>query len=233
MRTELNNGREYELEAQYGLPENLPEGEHVIWQGSPDAWRMAKEVFYIRPVIAYFLFLMIYSVFDGIALEHTNRTIVISAAWMFALSVVCIGLVYCLAYYTATTTVYTMTSRRIVMRIGIALTLSFNLPYKEIISADFKEKKDGFGNIPLRISPTTKIAYFHLWPHARPYRINNPEPMLRNIANVKEVATLLTNAWALENNMTLSQAAAKSPMSNPELVRSGLGVGLSNELGLT
>jgi hypothetical protein len=107
------------------------------------------------------------------------------------------------------------------------------LPYKEIISADFKEKRDGFGNIPLRISPTTKIAYFHLWPHARPFRFNNPEPMLRNIANVKEVAALLTNAWALENNMTLSQATVKSPISNPEIVRSGLGAGLSNDLGLT
>ncbi|MEI7428018.1 MAG: photosynthetic complex putative assembly protein PuhB [Betaproteobacteria bacterium] len=233
MRTELNNGREFELEAQYGLPESLPEGEYVIWQGSPDVWRMAKEVFYIRPVIAYFVFLMVFSVFDGIALEHTIPTIVISAAWMFALSLVCIGLLYCLAYFTATTTVYTMTNRRIVMRIGIALTLSFNLPFKEIISADFKEKKDGFGNIPLRISTTTKIAYFHLWPHARPLRFNNPEPMLRNIKNVKDVATLLTNAWATENKIAVTQAPVKSPMSNPEIVRSGLGVGLSNDLGLT
>ena len=152
---------------------------------------------------------------------------------MLALSVVCIGLVYCLAYFTAITTVYTMTNRRIVMRIGIALTLSFNLPYKEIISADFKEKKDGFGNIPLRISPTTKIAYFHLWPHARPFCFNNPEPMLRNIANVKEVATLLTNAWASENQISLTPASVKSPISTPGRVKSGMGVGLSNDLGLT
>jgi len=233
MRTQLNNGREYELEAQYGLPEKLPDGEYVIWQGSPNVWRMAKDAFYIRPIIAYFVFLVLFRIFDGISLEHATLAIVISTIWMLALSVVCIGLVYCLAYFTAITAVYTMTNRRIVMRIGIALTLSFNLPYKEIISADFQEKKDGFGNIPLRISPTTKIAYFHLWPHARPFCFNNPEPMLRNIANVKEVATLLTNAWASENQISLTPASVKSPISTPGRVKSGMGVGLSNDLGLT
>ncbi len=234
MRTQLNNGREYELEASYGLPEKLPEGEHIIWQGSPDIWRMAKDVFYIRPIIAYFIFLVLYRIFDGISLEHTILSIVVSTSWMLALSVVCVGLVYCLAYFTANTTVYTMTNHRIVMRIGIALTLSFNLPYKEIISADFKEKKDGFGNIPFRISPNTKIAYFHLWPHARPFFYNNPEPMLRNIANVKEVAILLTNAWATANQIPMIQAqsSSKSPIHNSDRVRSGLGVELSNDLGL-
>jgi hypothetical protein len=233
MRTQLNNGREYELEAQYGLPEKLPEGEQVLWQGSPDVWRTAKDVFFMRPIIAYFVFLVMYRIYDGIALEHSLRIISISVAWMLALSVVCIGLVYCLAYLTASATVYTVTNRRVVMRIGIALTLSFNLPYKEIINADFKQKKDGYGNIPLRISPHTKISYFHLWPHARPFRINNPEPMLRNIADVKEVATLLANAWATENQVSLVQATAKSPMSSPDRVRSSLGVGLSNDLSLT
>jgi hypothetical protein len=233
MRTQLNNGREYELEAQHGLPEKLPQDEQVLWQGTSDIWRTAKDVFFIRPIIFYFVFLVMYRIYDGIALEHSLLAISISAAWMLALSVVCVSLVYCLAYLTATATVYTVTNRRIVMRIGIALTLSFNLPYKEIINADFKEKKDGYGNIPLRISPDTKISYFHLWPHARPFCINNPEPMLRNIANVKEVATIIANAWAIENQVSLVQATAKSPMSSPDRVKSSLGVGLSKDLSLT
>jgi hypothetical protein len=57
--------------------------------------------------------------------------------------------------------------------------------------------------------------------------------MLRNIADVKEVATLLANAWAAENQVSLVQATAKSPMSSPDRARSGLGVGLSNDLSLT
>ena len=57
--------------------------------------------------------------------------------------------------------------------------------------------------------------------------------MLRNIADVKAVSTLIANAWAIENQVSLVQAAAKSPMSSPDRSRSGLGVGLSNDLSLT
>ncbi len=233
MRTKLNNGREYELEAEYGLPEKLPEGEKVIWQGSPNVWRTAKDIFYIRPVIAYFMFLVFFRIYDGITLEHSIKVIMISTAWMVALSVVCIGLLGALAYFTATSAVYTITNRRIVMRIGMALTLSFNLPYKEIISADFKAQKDGFGNIPLKVTESTKIGYLHLWPHVRPMQFNHPEPMLRNIANVQEVATLLTQAWSAENQIAVNQVVAKTSIIQPDRTRQGVNVGLTNDLSLT
>jgi hypothetical protein len=232
MRKNLNNGREYELEAEYGLPEKLPEGEYVIWQGAPEFWGMAKDIFYIRPVIAYFVFLVIYRIYDGIVLDHTIKAIAISAAWMLAMSLVCVGLLAALAYYTVSSTAYTMTNRRVVMRIGIAMQMSFNLPYKEITSADFTAKKDGSGHIPLKINADTKIAYFHLWPHVRPMNFNHPEPMLRNIKNVEQVATLLTKAWSDENQIAL-QVFPKSPMIQPDRSRQGLGVGLTNDLSLT
>jgi hypothetical protein len=233
MRTNLNNGREYELEAEYGLPEKLPEAEKVIWQGSPNVWRTAKDIFYIRPVIAYFIFLVFFRIYDGIVLEHSLRAVVISSAWMIALSIVCVGLLWTLAYFTAKSAVYTITNRRIVMRIGMAMTLSFNLPYKEIVSADVKAQKDGYGNIPLKIDQGTKISYFHLWPHVRPMNFNHPEPMLRNIANVKEVATLLKQAWSTENQILIDQVVTNTPMIQPERSRQGLSVGLTNDLSLT
>jgi hypothetical protein len=233
MRKNLNNGREYELEAEYGLPEKLPEAEKIIWQGSPDVWRTAKDIFYIRPVIAYFIFLVFFRIYDGIVLEHSLQVVVISTAWMIALSIVCVGLLGTLAYFTAKSAVYTITNRRIVMRIGMAMTLSFNLPFKEIVSADVKAQKDGYGNIPLKVDYGTKIGYFHLWPHVRPMNFNHPEPMLRNIANVKEVAALLKQAWATENQISIDQVVTNTPMIQPERSRQGLSVGLTNDLSLT
>ncbi len=233
MRKNLNNGREYELEAEYGLPEKLPEAEKIIWQGSPDVWRTAKDIFYIRPVIAYFIFLVFFRIYDGIVLEHSLQVVVISTAWMIALSIVCVGLLGTLAYFTAKSAVYTITNRRIVMRIGMAMTLSFNLPYKEIVSADVKAQKDGYGNIPLKVDHGTKIGYFHLWPHVRPMNFNHPEPMLRNIANVKEVASLLKQAWATENQISIDQVAVNTPIIQPDYSRQGLNVGLTNDLSLT
>ena len=46
--------REHEFEAQYGLPEALPEGEHILWQGAPDWKVLARRVFHTRKVAVYF-----------------------------------------------------------------------------------------------------------------------------------------------------------------------------------
>jgi len=231
MRTQLNNGRDYELEAQYGLPEKLPEGESVLWQGRPDFWQTAKEIFYIRPVIAYFIFLVLVRIYDGISLNHSLKMIIISTSWMIVLSLLSVGMLAALAYFTVTSTAYTLTNRRLVMRIGIAMQMSFNLPYQEITSADIKIKKGGFGNIPIKINQHTKIAYFHLWPHVRPFQFNHPEPMLRNIPNVEYVSTLLTTAWAAENQISVQ--VAKPPIGQIDLPRFNQGSGLTNELSLT
>jgi hypothetical protein len=81
------------------------------------------------------------------------------------------------------------------MRVGIVLTVTFNHPYKSLKSADLKLYKDGTGDIPLQNATEDKIAYFHLWPHARPWRLAKPEPMMRCVPDAEQVAELLTEAW--------------------------------------
>jgi hypothetical protein len=233
MRTQLNNGREYELEEQYGLPEKLPQGEKIVWQGSPNVWKVAKNIFYIRPIVAYFVFLILYRIYDCITLDYTAKAVVASGLWMTALSIACIGMVYSLAYYSATTTVYTITNRRVVMRIGIALTKTFNLPFKTITSADVHQEKDGCGDIPLKIVMDTKIAYVHLWPHTRPGVYNHPQPMLRCLANVGEVSRILTNAWCTENKVLPHQVTQEVTAEGTNLSPVNLGPGLAKDLSLT
>ncbi|MFM7692363.1 MAG: hypothetical protein ACKPAC_23350, partial [Alphaproteobacteria bacterium] len=48
---------EHGLEPIPGLPEALPEGEVLLWQGAPAWTEIAQRVFLIRWVMAYFLFL--------------------------------------------------------------------------------------------------------------------------------------------------------------------------------
>ena len=45
---------EYEDEPVEGLPEHLPEGETMVWQGRPTVAAMGKRVFYIRHLTLYF-----------------------------------------------------------------------------------------------------------------------------------------------------------------------------------
>ncbi|GGI87657.1 hypothetical protein GCM10007973_25130 [Polymorphobacter multimanifer] len=47
---------EYEIEPIRGLPGNLPKGEFIVWQGSPNWQAFARAVFHTRLVIAWFVF---------------------------------------------------------------------------------------------------------------------------------------------------------------------------------
>jgi hypothetical protein len=75
------------------------------------------------------------------------------------------------------------------------LTVSFNLPFKQIASADVRVLKDGFGDITLALQGSDSIAWVHLWPSVRPWRISKPEPTLRAVPDVQAVSDKLRLAW--------------------------------------
>jgi hypothetical protein len=186
---------EYEFEAALGLPEPLPQDEMILWQGAPNWISMAKHVFRLQWLSLYFAVIVIWQLISVSGSEGGLAAGWSSVALAFSLAVIGLVLVGLLAYWSATTTMYTLTNRRIVMRVGIVLTVTFNLPYKTLGSADLKLYKDGTGDIPMQIATEDKIAFFHLWPHVRPWRLATPEPMMRCVPNAKVVAAILTEAW--------------------------------------
>ena len=198
---------EHEFEAALGLPEPLPAGETILWQGAPSWQAMAKHVYCLQWLAVYFaviVVLQILSVAGGEGGLAAGWSSVALAVFLALIGLLFVGL---LAYWSATTTMYTLTNRRIVMRVGIVLTITFNLPYKSLKSADLKLYKDGTGDIPMQIATEDKIAFFHLWPHARPWRRAKPEPMMRCVPQAQQVAKLLTEAWMA--NTGLSKIAAQ------------------------
>jgi hypothetical protein len=72
--------------------------------------------------------------------------------------------------------------------------VTFNLPFKALDGVRFRQFSNGAGDLPLTIGTKDRIAYLHLWPHARPWRFKKPEPMLRSIPEVATVANILTTA---------------------------------------
>ena len=208
MNQKPHQSAEYEFEAALGLPEPLPQDEMILWQGAPNWISMAKHVFRLQWLSLYFAVIVIWQSISVSSGEGGLAAGWSSVALAFFLAVIGLILVGLLAYWSATTTVYTLTNRRIVMRIGIVLTVTFNLPYKTLGSADLKLYKDGTGDIPMQISTKDKIAFFHLWPHARPWRLASPEPMMRCVPEAKKVATILTEAWMLSTG--LSKIAAQN-----------------------
>lgn len=174
-----------------GLPGFLPADEHIVWQGSPD-WRvLARTAFHTRVIAGYFVALVAFALISALVAGVTGPGDLIGVAMTAALGIVGVGLLHLLAWGSARTTIYTLTERRIVLRIGMALPKCINLPLKAIGAVDMAARADGSGDLPLALNGAAKLGYVALWPHARAWHIVKPQPMLRAVPDAATVATLI------------------------------------------
>jgi Bacterial PH domain len=185
---------DHEFEAAPGLPEPLPRGEHLLWQGSPD-WRvMARMAMHTRLLSVYFALLLGVRGINVLANGGSASDAGMAMLWLLPLAVAALGLLALLAWLVCRTSLYTLTDRRVVMRLGVVLGITFNLPYSQIESVGLRHNADGTGDITLLLADTDRIAYMHLWPHARPWHLKRAEPMLRALPQVQGVAEILSKA---------------------------------------
>jgi hypothetical protein len=175
------------------LPHDIPAGERILWHGRPQWISLARRAYRADFVVAYFAALTIWSIFSA-----ASDTGWIAAAWAAektaAVGALALALIALLSYLSARTTLYVVTSQRVVMKIGVALPIFINIPFKQITSASTCIYSDGTGDIPIRLSSSARIGYFVLWPYARPFHFANPEPSLRSVASAASVADTLGRA---------------------------------------
>lgn len=203
-----NLGHEYEFEPQYGLPERLPSDEFIVWQGSPGVGALASSAFHIKKLVVYFAVLIAACAWPALEDGAGAMAVLLSIKWIAPLALIGLCSVWLLAYMTSRTTVYTLTNKRMVMRLGIVFTVSFNLPLKQVAAADVRMLQDGFGDITLSLKGSDRIAWIHLWPSVRPWKIEKPEPTLRAIPNVQEVSGKLRDAWSHNTGMAANATSA-------------------------
>ncbi|MEY4112104.1 MAG: hypothetical protein RL082_605 [Pseudomonadota bacterium] len=205
----LYQAPEHEFEAQPGLPEPLPSNEQIIWQGSPDLKAFAMHAFHIHWFAMYFGVMVL---LKGIAVSQSVggwSQEWPGFIWALGLSIAALVLIGLLAYWSVNTTMYTLTNRRLVMRIGIVLTITFNLPLKRLAQAGVHIYKDGSADIPIRLNPEDKIPYLHLWPHA------------------KHVASLFADAWSKINQVDLHSLDKRSIQSESGTHSYGQGIAMA------
>lgn len=197
----------FEHEPIPGLPERLPAGEHILWQGKPDWKRLALAAFHVRAVSLYFGLIGLWALLSGGGLGGVMATALAAGG--------AVTLLLLLSWLTARATIYTITNRRVVLRIGVALPTCINVPFTIIDTAGLKRHPDGSGDIPLALSGKPALGYALLWPHARPWRLGNPEPMLRAVPDVDRVAGILGRALAdavpAGRRLPLGDAGAAQP----------------------
>jgi len=182
---------EHDEEPVRGLPGHLPAGERIVWQGAPD-WRvLARTAFHTRTVAIYFAVLLV------AAIVHTaTGASMLGLLATMGVGVAGLGLLHLLAWLTARSTIYTITNKRVVLRFGVALAGCVNVPFKIVATAGLELRADGTGDIPMALVGDGRIAYPHLWPYARPWKLTRPEPMLRAVPDAAKVAGILSAALA-------------------------------------
>jgi hypothetical protein len=185
---------EYETEPVPGLPELLPEGETILWQGSPEWKSAAREIMHADIVAGYFTLLALWPFASAWIWQTSYTDAVAGMGRTLVIGALAVGVLVLIAWLTQRTTIYTITTRRVVMRFGIALPMTINIPFTQIETAAVNRHPDGTGDLALTTKGPLKLAYLNLWPHARPWQVKNAEPTLRSIPNADQVAGLLAQA---------------------------------------
>ncbi|MEM8810997.1 MAG: photosynthetic complex putative assembly protein PuhB [Pseudomonadota bacterium] len=179
---------EFQTEPVRGLPEVPPEGEQILWQGAPDWWALSKDALKVHWVAGYFLVLAGWR-FGSLADGGLGSALEASLAHLIAGSIACAILIL-IAVVQARSTVYTITNRRIAMRIGAALTLTVNIPYRWVGSADLDLRKNGTGTVALSLTGESRLSYLVCWPHVRPWHFSPTQPALRCIPDAEKVSRM-------------------------------------------
>jgi len=199
---------DFEFEPIPGLPAMLPAGEDLLWQGSPNWKALAIRAYHVRKVGLYFLALIAWRIGIGINGGHDLESIALSCALLVALGATAMGVLSLLAYWTSRAAVYSITSRRVLLRHGIAVPLTLNVPFTAVESAAVKMYPDGTGDIALTVARDQRVGYLITWPHLRSGQFARPCPSFRAVADAGRAAEVLSVALAAHTGTDPVRVAA-------------------------
>lgn len=203
---------DFKFEPVRGLPEALPEGEEILWQGRPDTMRLAVEAWKLNWVLGYFAVLTIWRIGVSSTAVPLGEAILHGVPFVVA-AALATAIIIAMAAVQARSTVYTLTNKRVAMRIGAALTMTLNLPYVCIANADVQKRRSGHGTLSFELMGDTRLSYLMSWPHTRPWRFTKTQPALRAIPDVTRVAEIFADA--AETRVSAPQVTRINPTANP------------------
>lgn len=179
----------------HGLPGPLPPGESIRYLGRPRFGALARNLFHVRAVAAYFALLAgwaaVLIAWHG---APVGNALLAAAIAVVPLALAAVGLLLALAWLVARTTTYFVTDRRVILLIGVAITKMVNIPLARIAGIAVREQADGTADVEITLGPGKRIGYLMLFPHTRGRRPGAPRPMLRGLADGMRAADVLADA---------------------------------------
>jgi hypothetical protein len=172
---------------------------------------LARRAFHTRKVAVYCGLLLAWRVVSGLADGESAATIGLALLSILPLAGAAVGILAFMGWLYARMTVYSITNRRLVIRSGVALPVTMNIPFRTISGAALSEHPYGTGDISVALTDENRIAYLMLWPNARPWWVKHAQPMLRAVPDAKRVATILADALAAGTNAALGPGSSDVP----------------------
>ncbi len=192
--------------------------ETILWEGRPATAGLARRLFHLKALLGYFVVLAVWDLASAYNAGFRANAAFLGLSWLALAALAMAALVFAAAWVVAITTRYTLTDKRLILQIGVALPIALTLPLHRIGSADLRLYPDGSGDVPLTLGDG-QIAYLLLWPHARPWRFKVSQPMLRCVPDAREVASVLAQALLVASPsgeaIAIAPAASNLPKRRP------------------
>jgi len=208
-----DHDRDFDFEPIPGIPSRLPDGETILWQGSPDASALAREAFKINWILGYMLVVVVWR--GGGAWADGGLSLALATGLPYlVLAVAGYGVVYLLAWAQARGSIYTITTARVIMKVGAALPVTYTIPFLRIGTARLEMSTNGTGTIAMELTEGVHLSYAIMWPHMRPWHARQTQPAFRCIPNAAQVARILSDAAQTKlNEPVVSRAPVGAAMA--------------------
>jgi hypothetical protein len=204
--------RDFDFESQPGLPKPLPPGEDLLWQGSPDPAALAHEAFKANWVLGYLLVLAVWRASVAFPVGGFAQSLAVFLPYL-ALALAAYGLIRLLARAVARAAIYSITTHRVILRIGAALQVTWTVPFTKVASASLATRPTGTGTIALDLVPGQNMSFLALWPHLRPGFARKVQPAFRCIPDAARVARILSDAAQTRVNEPVVSFAPQSALA--------------------
>lgn len=206
---------DFDFEPIKGLPKEPPQGERILWSGSPEKWQLGHQVFRTGWIGVLFAVLAVSSIFSGLSHGIGPARIAVTFASLVLIGGAVIGFAMVFGWLVAINTVYTITNKRVVIRHGVTLPMAVNIPFTKVALAASKIRPDGSGDISISLLDGNRVSWFAVWPHKRPWSWQATTPALRSVADAASVAKILSDALAVH----VAQEGDAYQASPPKIVR--------------
>ena len=190
---------EHDFEPVRGLPTALGAGERVLWRGAPGLRALLAHVFHLRLLAAYFGVLVLAAIAARWNAGATSHAVLSVGLFCAALSAFVLALTAAYAYGIARTTLYTLTNTRLVLRVGVALSMTVTVPLSCIDGASCRKRNGAAGYISMALARGHRVSWLLMWPHARLARGLRAELVLRALPDMERASRALAGALAAES----------------------------------